>query len=206
MTTMISFGSFRAQLTFLIQLWKHAQQYATIRDQFFLYEFLISLHKDYEPIQGQLLNRNPPPSLNIAVNELVGEEAHLATLQAQNKLNVLAIAPSAPPIEQPLQSGFDSSSSGNRRKQTNKKFYNYCKCPGHTIETYSIETYYHRNKSTVAIANTKSTSLIPSISAESQSSGSTINPSPTELQDIIAQAVRMVCNASLSTTLSVLPF
>ena len=177
MTTMISFGSFRAQLTFLIQLWKHAQQYATIRDQFCLYEFLMSLHKDYEPIQGQLLNRNLPPSLNIAVNELVGEEAHLATLQAQNKLNVLAIAPSAPPIEQPLQSGFDSSSSGNRRKQTNKKFYNYCKCPSHTIETY-----YHRNKSTAAIANTESTSPMPSISAESQSSGSTINPSLTELQ------------------------
>ena len=44
-----------------------------------------------------------------------------------------------------------------------------------------------------------------SISAESQSSGSTINLSPTELQEIIVQAVRMAGNASLSTTLSVLP-
>ena len=44
-----------------------------------------------------------------------------------------------------------------------------------------------------------------SISAKSQSSGSTINLSPTELQEIIAQAVRMASNASLSTTLSVLP-
>ena len=67
------------------------------------------------------------------MNELVREEARLATLQAQNKLNVLAITPSAPPIEQPQQSG-DSSSSSNRRKQTNKKFCNYCKRPGHTIE------------------------------------------------------------------------
>ena len=176
MTTMISFGSFRAKLTFLIQLWKHAQQYATIRDQFCLYEFLMSLHKDYEPIQGQLLNRNPPPSLNIAINELVGEESHLATLQAQNKLNFLAIAPSVSPIEQPLQSGFDSFGSGNRCKQTNKKFYNYYERPGHTIETY-----YHRNKSTAAIANTESTSLMPSISAKSQSFGSTINSSPPPL-------------------------
>ena len=43
-----------------------------------------------------------------------------------------------------------------------------------------------------------------SISAKSQSSGSTINPSPTELQEIIAQAVRMAGNASLSIALSVL--
>ena len=44
-----------------------------------------------------------------------------------------------------------------------------------------------------------------SISAESQSSGSTINLSPTELQEIIAQAVHMAGNASLSTAFSVLP-
>ena len=44
-----------------------------------------------------------------------------------------------------------------------------------------------------------------SISAESQSSGSTINLSPTELQEIIAQVVRIAGNASLSIALSVLP-
>ena len=44
-----------------------------------------------------------------------------------------------------------------------------------------------------------------STSAESQSSGSTINLSPTELQEIIAKAVRMAGNASLSTALSVIP-
>ena len=59
----------------------------------------MSLHKDYEPIRGPFLNCSPPHSLDTVVNELVGEEAHLANLQAQNKLNVLAITPSAPPIE-----------------------------------------------------------------------------------------------------------
>ena len=130
---------------------------------------------------------------------LIREEAHLATLQAQNKLNVLAITPSAPPIEQPQQLG-NSFGFSNRCKQTNKKFCNYCKRPGHTIETC-----YRRNKSTAVVANTEPTPPMPSISAESQSSGSTINLSPTELQDIIAQAVRMVDSASLSTALSVLP-
>ena len=46
---------------------------------------------------------------------------------------------------------------------------------------------------------------MPSISAESQSFGSTINLSPTELQNIITQAIRMAGNAFLSTALSILP-
>ena len=61
---------------------KDAQQYASIRYEFRLYEFLISLHKDFELIRGQLLNRSPAPSLDTAINELVREEARLATLQA----------------------------------------------------------------------------------------------------------------------------
>ncbi|RVW71923.1 Retrovirus-related Pol polyprotein from transposon TNT 1-94 [Vitis vinifera] len=178
---------------------KDAQQYASIRDEFRLYEFLMSLHKDFEPIRGQLLNRSPAPSLDTAVNELVREEARLATLQAQNKLNVLAITPSTPLIEQPHQLG-DFSGSSNRRKQTNKKFCNYCKRPGHTIETC-----YRRNKSTAAVANTEPTPPTASTSVESQSSGSTINLSSTKLQEIIAQVVRMTGNASLSTALTVLP-
>ncbi|RVW20344.1 Retrovirus-related Pol polyprotein from transposon RE1 [Vitis vinifera] len=124
----------------------------------------MSLHKDFEPIRGQLLNRSPAPSLDT--------------------------------VEQPQQLG-DFSGSSNRRKQTNKKFCNYCKRPGHTIETC-----YRRNKSTAAVANTAPT---PPTVSTSQSSGSTINLSSTELQEIIAQAVRMVGNASLSTALSVLP-
>ena len=59
----------------------------------------MSLHKDFEPIRGQLLNRSPASSLDTTVNELIREKARLATIQAQNKLNVLAITPSVPPIE-----------------------------------------------------------------------------------------------------------
>ncbi|RVW24132.1 hypothetical protein CK203_088775 [Vitis vinifera] len=149
---------------------KMLSNYTSIRDEFRPYEFLMSLHKDFEPIRGQLLNRSPTPSLDTAVNELVREEARLATLQAQNKFN------------------------------TNKKFCNYCKRPGHTIETC-----YRRNKSTAAVANIEPTPPMASTSVESKSSGSTINLSSTELQEIIAQAVRMAGNASLSTALSVLP-
>ena len=61
---------------------KDTQQYASIRNEFRLYEFLMSLHKDFKPIRGQFLNRSPAPSLDTAVNELVREEARLTTLQA----------------------------------------------------------------------------------------------------------------------------
>ena len=132
------------------------------------------------------------------MNELVREETCLATLQAQNKLNVLAITPSAPPIKQPQQSG-DSFGFSNRCKQTNKKFCNYCKRPGRTIETC-----YRCNKSIATIANTEPTPPMASILAESQSSKSTINLFPTELQEIITQAIRMAGNASFSTALSIL--
>ena len=111
----------------------------------------------------------------------------------------MAITPSAPYIEQPQQSS-DSSGSSNRRKQTNKKFCNYCKRPNHTIETC-----YRCNKSTAVVAITEPTPLMDSISAKSQPPESTINISPTELQKIITQAVRMAGNSSLSIALSVLP-
>ena len=75
----------------------------------------MSLHKDFEPIRGQLLNRSPAPSLDTAVNELVREEARLATLQAQNKLNVLAISHSTSLIEQLQQSGDSFGFSNHRR-------------------------------------------------------------------------------------------
>ena len=141
----------------------------------------MSLHKDFKPIRGQLLNCSSHPFLDTTMNELVREEVHLATLQAQNEPKVLAITTSAPPIKQPQQSG-DSSGSSNRHKQTNKKFCNYYKHPGHTIETC-----YRRNKSTAVVAHTESTPPMPSISTESQPSlFSKLDPAPHPLNIHIA--------------------
>ena len=44
---------------------KDAQQYTTVRDEFHLCEFLMSLHKHYKPIRGQLLNCSPSPFLEL---------------------------------------------------------------------------------------------------------------------------------------------
>ena len=65
-------------------------KYATRSDEMRLYQFLMALHDDYEPVCGQLLHQIPTLSLDATLNELIREETRLQTLQAQNKLNVLA--------------------------------------------------------------------------------------------------------------------
>ena len=91
----------------------------------------------------------------------------------------------------------------NRRRQSNKRFCNFCKRLGH-----NIETCYQRNKSAMSIsiaivANTKIIQPMAPVSAKSKSSGSTITISTVDLQNIIANTIRMVGNASYSSFLSV---
>jgi hypothetical protein len=95
-------------------------KYATHCDQMRLYQFFMALHDDYEPVRGQLLHQIPTPSLDVALNDLVREETRLQTLQAQNKLNVLATTSPLAPLQ---QSDSDQSSSNTRRSdQKSNKF------------------------------------------------------------------------------------
>ena len=103
----------------------------------------------------------------------------------------------------------DKSSSfyNNRRQQSNKRFCsfcNFCKRFGH-----NIETCYQLNKSAVSISattvvNTESVQPMAPVSTQSQSSGSTFTISRDDLINIIANVIRMVSNASYSSSLSAL--
>ena len=100
----------------------------------------------------------------------------------------------------------DRSSSGchNRHRQPNKRFCNLCKHFGH-----NIETCYHRNKivvsvSTAIVANIESVQPMAPISAQSKSSDRTFTISTDDLKNIIANVIRMVGNASYSSSLSTL--
>jgi hypothetical protein len=67
--------------------WKdptNAQMYAERRDQHRLYQFLMALRDNFEPVRGQLLHRAPLPTLDQAVCELVREETRLSTLRSQH--------------------------------------------------------------------------------------------------------------------------
>ena len=97
-----------------------------------------------------------------------------------------------------------SSCCNNRRRQSSKHFFNFCKRFGH-----SIETCYRRNKSAVPIsdatvANTESVQPMAPVSAQSKSSERTFTMSTDDLKNIIANIIRMVGNASYSSSFSVL--
>ena len=94
-----------------------------------------------------------------------------------------------------------SSSCHNRHRQSNKRF---CKRFGH-----NIETCYHRNKTAVSVsvsaatvANTKSVQPMAPIFTQSKSSGHIFTISTDNLKNIIANVIRMVGNASYSSSLS----
>ena len=91
-----------------------------------------------------------------------------------------------------------SSFCNNRHQQSNKCFCNFCKRFGH-----NIETCYQRNKSAVSVfatvANTESVQPMAT-----QSFGSTFTISRDDLVNIIANVIRMVGNASYSSSLSAL--
>ena len=100
----------------------------------------------------------------------------------------------------------DKSSSfcNNCRRQSNKRFCNFCKHFGH-----NIETCYQRNKSIISIsgatfANTKSVQPMAPVSAQSQSSGSTFTIFRDNLINIITNVIRIIGNASYSSSLSAL--
>ena len=97
-----------------------------------------------------------------------------------------------------------SSCCNNCRRQSSKRFCNFCKRFGH-----SIETCYHRNKlvvsiSTATIANTKSVQPMAPVSAQSKFLERTFTMSTNDLKNIIANVICMVSNASYSSSLSVL--
>ena len=91
-----------------------------------------------------------------------------------------------------------SSFCNNRRRQSNKCFCNFCKHFSH-----NIKTCYQHNNSVVSIsatvANTESVQAMTT-----QSSGSTFTISRDDLVNIITNVIRMVGNASYSSSLSAL--
>ena len=100
----------------------------------------------------------------------------------------------------------DRSSSGchNCRRQSNKRFCNFCKRFGH-----SIETCYRCNKSAVSIsaatvANIEGVQPMAPVSAQSKSLERTFTMSTDDLKNIIANVIRMVGNVSYSSSLSAL--
>ena len=95
-----------------------------------------------------------------------------------------------------------SSFCNNRRRQSNKRFCNFCKhfCNFCKRFGHNIETCYQRNKSAVSISTTvaNTESVQPMVA---QFSRSTFTISRDDLVNIIANVISMVGNASYSSSL-----
>ena len=96
-----------------------------------------------------------------------------------------------------------------KNKDRSSSCYNNCHQQSSKRFGHNIETCYHRNKSVVpifaaTIANTESVQPMTPISAQSKSLGHTFTISTDDLKNIIANVIRMVGNASYSSSLSAL--
>ncbi|KAA8525024.1 hypothetical protein F0562_011338 [Nyssa sinensis] len=67
-----------------------AEQFATYRDQQRLIHFLMALNHHFELIRVSLLHRNPLPTLEQAISELLSEETHLGLLKPSSTDTALA--------------------------------------------------------------------------------------------------------------------
>ena len=96
-----------------------------------------------------------------------------------------------------------------KNKDRSSSCYNNCHQQSSKRFGHNIETCYHRNKLIVSIfavtiANTESIQPMAPISTQSKSSRRTFTMSTDDLKNIIANVIRMVGNASYSSSLSAL--
>lgn len=106
--------------------------YADRRDQHRLYQFLMALRDDFEPVRGQLLHRSPLPTLDQAVCELVREETRLSTLRSQHTPYTHSVLAAPSPL--PKHSDKSYRSGRGHSKNLDNPFCRYCRHRGHTID------------------------------------------------------------------------
>lgn len=87
--------------------------------------FLMALRADFELTQASLLHRNPLPTLNAVVAELISEETRRSTMQMQSPDMVVAAAPPSAPK---FPHGRSTSQSSFKKLQCN-----FCKKSGHSV-------------------------------------------------------------------------
>ncbi|KAG6500755.1 hypothetical protein ZIOFF_040608 [Zingiber officinale] len=105
-------------------------------------QFLMKLRSDFDVARAGLLNRNPVPSLDICLGELLREEQRLATqavlgasLEKSTVINVAYAAQGRNRGKDQLQC-YSCKEFGHIARNCSKKFCNYCKQHGHIIKDH----------------------------------------------------------------------
>ncbi|XP_026406860.1 uncharacterized protein LOC113302209 isoform X2 [Papaver somniferum] len=104
---------------------KTVAPYVKYREEQRLVQFLMALRHDFEALRGQILHRNPLPSLDSVVNELLAEEVRLKS-QAGSK-GILPL-PTESVLTVPSKPYFNYH---NKPQRTASDECNFCKKKGH---------------------------------------------------------------------------
>ena len=102
--------------------------------------FLMKLRPEFESLRASLLNRNPIPSLDICVGELLREEQRIATQALLTESKELSVPVNVAYAAQGQQRGkgslqcYSCKEYGHIARNCRKKFCNYCKQNGHIIK------------------------------------------------------------------------
>lgn len=101
-------------------------------------QFLMKLRPEFEAVRAALLNRNPAPSLDVCLAELLREEQRLLTLSRDDfvadPVSVAYAAQSKGKGRDMRQvQCFSCKQFGHLARNCSKKFCNYCKQQGHIL-------------------------------------------------------------------------
>nr|XP_027187658.1 uncharacterized protein LOC113785455 [Cicer arietinum] len=140
----------------------------------------MKLRPEFEVVRGALLNRNPVPSLDTCVGELLREEQRLFT-QGTMSHDVVTSEPVAYAAQSRGKGRdmrqvqcFSCKQFGHVARSCNMKFCNYCKKHGHIISDCPTRPPRPTQHSVQAFHATKSSAIGPSI--PSASNGGALQP------------------------------
>ncbi|KAA8517060.1 hypothetical protein F0562_017122 [Nyssa sinensis] len=175
------------------------QTFAAWLDRRKFMHFMMALRDDFESTRASLLHRQPLPTLDAAVSELISEETRRSTMKMQSSDMVLATASRGP----------SPSSTGRPSSQSNSpiRLCQWCNFRGHTIdECRKYKSYQRRQASrqTATVSSSTPAHQTAALASSTSSAPESSSPStPLTAADVTA-LIHQVLSQS-STALSVTP-
>ncbi|XP_042972634.1 uncharacterized protein LOC122304421 isoform X2 [Carya illinoinensis] len=127
---------------------------------------------EFEPVRAGLLNRDPVPSLNICLGDLLHEEQRLSTQMSMTSENVffetVNVAYAAQGRGRNKLQCFSCKEFGHITRNNSKKVCNYCKKEGHIIKDCRIRPQNRQSQAFhTVVQSSASSSAPPTISSDS---------------------------------------
>ncbi|KAA8550319.1 hypothetical protein F0562_002003 [Nyssa sinensis] len=175
------------------------QTFAAWLDRQKFMHFMMALRDDFESTRASLLHRQPLPTLDAAVSELISEETRRSTMKMQSSNMVLATASRGP----------SPSSTGRPSSQSNStiRLCQWCNFRGHTIdECRKYKSYQRRQayRQTATVSSSTPAHQTASLASSTSSAPESSSPStPLTAADVTTLIHQVLSQSSIA--LSVTP-